>query len=159
MLKPKNIIIFIAAGAILVLIYVFFIKPSPEPTGLVSTSTTSVTGDTTLPEGTSGDTLGTNDFLVVLLNVKNIKLDDSIFSDPAFATLRDSSIILTPDGTEGRPNPFAPIGSDSTVPAGNTNTTNTTNGTTNTATTTPPATGTPPSVTTPSSSMSPTMPN
>lgn len=150
MLKPKNIIIFVAAGAILVLVYVFFIKPSPEPTGLVSTSTDPVTGDMALPDGTSSDTLGTNDFLAVLLNVKNIKLDDSIFSDPAFATLRDSSITLTPDGTEGRPNPFAPIGSDSSIPA--INTTNTTGTTNNTATTTPPPSGTPPSITTPSSS-------
>ena len=52
---------------------------------------------------------------MVLLNVKNIKLDDSIFSDIAFSNLRDSSITLIPDGTEGRPNPFAPIGSDASV--------------------------------------------
>ena len=52
------------------------------------------------------------EFLPILLNIKNLKLDDSIFQDPAFLSLTDSSIILVPDGNEGRPNPFAPIGFD-----------------------------------------------
>lgn len=113
MLKPKNIIIFVIAGVILVLIYIYFIQGSGEQDGLISTS-----GDTSLPiTDTSGeDSLGTKEFLTVLLSVKSIRLDDSIFANPAFSTLRDSSIILTPDGTEGRPNPFAPIGSDVAVP-------------------------------------------
>lgn len=66
------------------------------------------------PAGTdqSGGSAAPDDFLASLLNVQNIKLDESIFSDPAFASLHDSSILLIPDGTEGRPNPFAPIGSD-----------------------------------------------
>lgn len=122
MLKPKNIIIFIAAGAILVLVYVFFIKKSPETSGLVSTSTNPVTPLTTSNDTSSTDALGTKDFLAILLNVKNIKLDDRIFSDIAFTSLRDSSIVLTADGTEGRANPFAPIGADAPtslpVPAG-----------------------------------------
>ncbi len=111
MLKPKNIIIFVAIGAVLVLIYIFFIKPAPEEAGLVSTSTDK-SGITGSPNTSGEDSLGAKNFLSILLNVKNIKLDDSIFSDIAFSTLRDSSIILTPDGTEGRPNPFAPIGID-----------------------------------------------
>ena len=65
-------------------------------------------------------------------------------------TLHDSSILLIPDGTEGRPNPFAPIGSDITasvinsintttetpasenlfIPEGSSTTTNTTGNTT-----------------------------
>lgn len=130
MLKPKNIIIFIGAGAILVLLYVFFIKKSPETTGLVSTSSNPVTALTTSDDTISADAndaLGTKDFLAILLNVKNIKLDDRIFSDIAFTSLRDSSIVLTPDGTEGRANPFAPIGSEGPVssptPAGTPKTT------------------------------------
>lgn len=113
MLKPKNILIFIGIGAVLVLIYIFFIKATPEQAGLVSSTTN---GEPTSTNATTnGDTLGAKNFLSILLNVKNIKLDDSIFSDAAFNTLQDSSIILTPDGTEGRPNPFAPIGTDKTT--------------------------------------------
>ena len=113
--KIKNIIIFTAIAAIFVLIYIFFIKPSPEESNLVLSPS-----DMALPDvsGTSIDInsetapLVAKDFLSLLLNVKNIKLDDAILSDPAFVNLKDSSIMLVPDGNEGRPNPFAPFGSD-----------------------------------------------
>lgn len=108
--KIKNIIIFVGIGVVLILVYVFFIKGDSEEAGLVSSSSPSVPatdGSTPAPAPAI-----TQDFLAVLLNIKSIKLDDSIFSDMAFLNLRDSSILLTPDGNEGRPNPFAPIGSD-----------------------------------------------
>lgn len=122
MSKIKNILIFVAIGIGLILIYIYFIKPAPEQNGLVSITPGGSSGVTTAT--TDGqDSLGTKDFLLVLLSVKNIKLDDTIFSDAAFSTLHDSSIILTPDGTEGRINPFAPIGSDrTTTPVNNPNT-------------------------------------
>ncbi len=116
----KNIIIFTSIAAFLVLVYVFFIKPSPEEDTLVSSSP-----NTTLPnvEGSgienqipNGTTLITKDFLTLLLNVKNIKLDDAIFSDVTFNSLHDSSITLIPDGNEGRPNPFAKFGNDDVPP-------------------------------------------
>ena len=117
MLKPKNIVIFLAIAAVLVLVYVFFVQGETEDTGLVSTGVVDTTNTT---PGVVGDTssVDAKNFLGLLLSVKSIKLDDSIFSDIAFSTLRDSSITLTPDGTEGRPNPFAPIGVDRvTTPA------------------------------------------
>jgi hypothetical protein len=60
------------------------------------------------------DPLLAQDFLDLLLNIQSIKLDNAIFSDNAFINIskHDTSIILTPDGTEGRPNPFAPLGAD-----------------------------------------------
>ena len=115
--KIKNIIIFVVIAAAFILIYIFFIKPSPDQGSLVSspsgTSLPSVNSsgtDTSIPNGTP---MVAKDFLTLLLNVKNIKLDDTIFSDLAFNSLHDSSITLTPDGTEGRPNPFAKFGNDS----------------------------------------------
>jgi hypothetical protein len=123
MSKIKNIIIFIAIAAAFILIYIFFIKPSPEQASLVSTSNTPLPDvnssgtDTNVPNGTS---LVTQDFLTLLLNVQHIKLDDAILSDPAFSNLRDSSIVLVPDGTEGRPNPFAQFSNDSTASVNNT---------------------------------------
>ncbi len=112
--KIKNIIIFLVIIALGVGIYFYMKnKSSPDVPALVSSGGTSAVADT------GGDTATnqTKDFLTLLLSVKDIKLDDSIFKDPAFISLDGShSIILTPDGTEGRPNPFAPIGSDVVTP-------------------------------------------
>ena len=97
-------------GLALILIYIFFLKPAPAQPDLVTSS-----GGTTSPNVTNTAEQTTQigaDFLATLLNVKSITLDDSIFTDPAFANLHDSSIVLIPDQTEGRPNPFLPIGTD-----------------------------------------------
>lgn len=110
----KNIIIFIAIGAALVLGYVFFIRNPADSNSLLVTTTGPA--DTTVPGASSDITVG-QDFLNLLLNVKNIKLDESLFADKAFATLRDSSITLVQEGNEGRANPFAPIGSDTAAAA------------------------------------------
>jgi hypothetical protein len=114
MAKIKNILIFTSIGVILVLIYVFFIKKEPDTATLVSFSPAPIITDTTSVDATNGVA---QEFLTLLLSVTQIKLDDSIFSDPAFLSLHDSSIILVPDGNEGRPNPFAPIGVDVVIPS------------------------------------------
>ncbi|MBI2627462.1 hypothetical protein HYW72_00870 [Candidatus Nomurabacteria bacterium] len=116
--KIRNIIIFIAIGAAFVLIYVFFIKnpPGDDIAPLISSSQTSAISNTNTTTGNVNG-IAAQDFLSLLLSVKNIKLNDTIFSDDAFTSLRDSSITLTPDGNEGRPNPFAPIGADILPPA------------------------------------------
>ena len=119
--KIKNILIFVAIAIVFVLIYVYFIKPDPVGNAtLVSSSTpagiaTSATGATPLTETEINNSQVAKEFLSLLLSVKNIKLNIDIFSDIAFTSLHDSSIILVPDGNEGRPNPFAPIGADAVV--------------------------------------------
>lgn len=108
--KIKNIIIFILIALAFFLIYIFFIKPPTEQAGLVSGGTNALPNiDGSVPgaSASGADPLITKGFLTLFSNVKNIKLDDAIFSDPAFNSLRDSSIILLPDGNEGRANPFA----------------------------------------------------
>jgi hypothetical protein len=119
--KTRNIIIFVSIAVVFVLIYIFFIKSSSSSgSSLVSSPAGSALPDanTGVDSGAadanvaSGTPFIAQDFLTLLLNVKNIKLDDSIFADPAFNSLHDSSITLTPDNTEGRPNPFAQFGSD-----------------------------------------------
>ena len=99
--KMKNIIIGAVILAVLLAGYFFLGSKGKEPNlvsapALVPAASPVISGE----------------FLSLLLNVKNIKLDDSIFSNPAFSSLSDSSITLTPDGTEGRPNPFAPFGAE-----------------------------------------------
>src|SRR3989344_2490379 len=108
MAKTKNIIILAIIAAVLILVYVFFVRTSSDTAALIFSSSGSAVSD--VMEG--GNSSINRDFLTLLLSVKNIKLDDTIFSDEAFSSLRDSSIILTPSGNEGRPNPFAPLGTD-----------------------------------------------
>lgn len=111
--KIKNIIIFVAIAAVFGAVYIFFLKPKPgEDANLVSSPNTQAPVAAGMPVGSGDVSLAAGDFLTLLLNVKNIKLEDAIFADPAFQSLRDSSIILEPDGNEGRPNPFAPLGQD-----------------------------------------------
>src|SRR3989344_2262978 len=98
MSKIKNIIILVAVGGTLILVYVFFIKKSPDPGSLVVSSPLVSTNPDT--NNLDANSIIAGDFLSLLLNVKNIRLNDS-------------SITLTPDGSEGSANPFAPLGSDS----------------------------------------------
>ncbi|MCX6752220.1 MAG: hypothetical protein NTZ87_01835 [Candidatus Nomurabacteria bacterium] len=111
MSKIKNIIIFVSIAVALVLIYIFFIKPSDDtPAALISSGGTPTTSSGVVAADANSKVA--RDFLDSLLNIKNIKLNDTIFSDNAFISLHDSSITLTPDGTEGRVNPFAALGND-----------------------------------------------
>lgn len=105
--KIKNIIILSVIIVAIVLVYIFFIKKTPEENNLVSSPPNVVLSETTTLNQNSSIT---KDLLSVLLSVKSIKLEDSIFSNTAFISLKDSSISLTQTGDEGRTNPFAPIG-------------------------------------------------
>ena len=105
------------------MIYVFFVKRTPDTATLISSTPSSLVSNAATPDKNS---LITKDFLTLLLSVRNIKLNDAIFSDNAFNSLRDSSIMLTPDGNEGRINPFAPLGTDYVVPPANTESPSTT---------------------------------
>ncbi len=46
--------------------------------------------------------------LLVLTNLRSIKLDGAIFADPVFNSLNDFSVVLLPQPA-GRHNPFAPL--------------------------------------------------
>lgn len=122
--KIKNIIIFVVIAAVFILIYVFYIKPTFFGGAPALSTTTPSATDTTGTTATGASVVPDN-FLTLLLSVNNIKLNDAIFSDPAFIGLRDSSITLIPDTTIGRPNPFAPIGSDVVPPPASSTTTTT----------------------------------
>lgn len=55
---------------------------------------------------------GDNELLILLVNLRSITLNESLFNDPAFRNLVDFGQQLVPEPT-GRQNPFAPVGSDS----------------------------------------------
>lgn len=73
----------------------------------------SVEDDLLLVES-SGTTGVDGDLLKALQELRTIKLDLAIFSEPVFRSFQDFGNQLTPQ-TPGRPNPFAPITSSTGV--------------------------------------------
>lgn len=110
--KIKNILIFVVLGGILVAGYVVFMQ-KPKEAALVSNTTPITNTEGATPNSESSQL--NQDFLGLLFSVKSINLDATVLETESFNSLKDSSIILIPDGTEGRPNPFAPIGTDNTL--------------------------------------------
>ena len=115
----KNIIIFLVIAALLSIGYFKFFGGGQDTGNLVSAPLGGNTSGVVVPAG--GQSEIAQNFLSTLLNLKGIKLDASIINDSAFKNLKDSSITLTADGNEGRPNPFAQFGADSIENTGQTN--------------------------------------
>lgn len=79
-------------------VYTIFIsEPFPEEDTLVTTS----------PERSEVEAV-TIDLLTLLLSLKTLEIDTSIFSDDRFKSLIDFSVELVPQPI-GRPNPFLPL--------------------------------------------------
>ncbi len=110
----KNFITFAIIGIVLSAAGYFFFKGSAPVDNLVSavkTTTNNLAMEKSL--ATSEQDAIIKKSLSLLLNAKNITINDSILTEQSFLNLKDSSIVITPEGNEGRPNPFAQIGSDS----------------------------------------------
>lgn len=69
-----------------------------------------VAPDAAAPSGAGNSQKG-REILALLAELKSVRLDESIFSDPMFQSLLDTSVELNPE-PKGRPNPFAPLGKD-----------------------------------------------
>ena len=83
---------------------------------LVSTNTGTAQGIKSSNTTTAGSPVSSGDQIVsILRNVSSIQLNDALFQNPAFATLTDLSIALPAVTTQGRRNPFAPAGTDTTA--------------------------------------------
>lgn len=119
----KNILMLIAIIVIIGVVYfIFFGGKAPVETvttngSLQSSSGAPVTGivQNTPVSSVEASKIG-QEFVNQLLNLQAIKLDDGVFSSLAFQSLEDFTIVLVQPGNEGRPNPFAPFGSDGTTP-------------------------------------------
>lgn len=73
----------------------FALTQQSEPVSLLSTQTVADNG----PDG---------ELVATLLALRAVKLDGTIFTDPAFTSLQDFSTQIVPEPI-GRPNPFAPL--------------------------------------------------
>lgn len=58
---------------------------------------------------TNGNSSVDNELIALLLELKSIRLDETVFTDPAFQSLQDFSQTLVVEPV-GRVNPFAPLG-------------------------------------------------
>jgi len=92
----KNIIIIIAAVLIALIGYGIFIGGESKKE------------ESLLQQAASEDSQGGREILTLLLNLKSLKLDSSIFSKPSFKGLINFGQEL-PVYPQGRDNPFAPI--------------------------------------------------
>lgn len=110
----------IILGVVVVIFVVFIVmngrsQKAPSGTGL----TTQAGGQSVVPGqvGEADEIMNRrSDELVALLrSVSSIELDNSIFSHPSFGRLKSISAPLPVDRNPGRPNPFLPIGHDSTT--------------------------------------------
>jgi hypothetical protein len=114
-MKSKSSIFILAIVALAIIgagLYFFVFKKSNTSTtsaGLVSSKTGTSQGlqNTTADQDTTGSQV-----VAILRNLSVIRLDDSVFRNPAFALLTDISISLPPITNQGRRNPFAPVGTD-----------------------------------------------
>jgi len=59
---------------------------------------------------------GAQDLVNSLLALRAVSLDGTILTNPSFQALRDFSTPITPEPV-GRPNPFAPLGSEASASA------------------------------------------
>ena len=92
----------LGAGLLLWAYFMFFSGGSSGPL-LASSSATAVTPVT-------------QELLVTLSNLRTIRLDETIFSDPVFESLSDFGVVIPPEAI-GRRNPFAPLGAGGGAPA------------------------------------------
>ena len=80
---------------VLAVIYVYFMYFSGSSSAVLTTN--------------AGGSSVSRDLLVQLQNLRTIKLDDSIFQNPAFLSLTDFGVQIPPENI-GRRNPFAAVG-------------------------------------------------
>jgi len=109
------LVVLVVVGALL---YFFVVRDSggsqDQESGLISATTGASQGlqnANTIPASASATG---NRVVEILRNLSVIKLDDSVFQNPAFALLTDISIRLPLPNTQGRRNPFAPAGAVTT---------------------------------------------
>jgi uncharacterized transporter YbjL len=108
--KLKKLLVFVVIIVIVLVAYSMFFKGEDKAPGLQSSAGTSSGAIASSAESAYGQ-----EFLTLLLNLKKISLDDSLVTSNAFLGLQDFTKVLVSQNNQGRPNPFAPIGSDSNL--------------------------------------------
>ena len=105
--KYKNIFIAIVIAVVVFFLYTRFFSSSDNDSNSLLIAGSS--------GGTAQESVVGKEFLTVLLELRSIELDTSLFEDRAFLILKDFSQEVSPQPS-GRPNPFLEIGNDPTPP-------------------------------------------
>lgn len=113
--QHKGIVLIItifAAGAL----WYGMSQSSSEPSSAIVTGGAGETVDATgaIVAGTAADP-ETQKILDILLALRSVKLDGTIFSNTAFMSLKDMTTKIIPEPA-GRPDPFAPLGAGGPLP-------------------------------------------
>jgi hypothetical protein len=107
--KYKNIILIIVIAVVIFFVYTKFFSSSDQQ----SNDLLLVAGS-----GRAVEEVATGrEFLSILLELRSLRLDESIFEDELFLVLKDFSQEVSPQPA-GRPNPFLNIGVDLVVSDG-----------------------------------------
>ncbi len=105
--KYQNVIIVIVVIIIAFVVYTFFFAGKATP----------ILSEQNINQTAPAD----QDLISLLIELKGITLDESIFANAAFVSLQDFSKDLVPEAV-GRPNPFAPLGATPAKPPAQTST-------------------------------------
>lgn len=101
----QNVIVIAVVIIIAFIVYTYFFAGKATP----------ILDEQTVNQAAPAD----QDLISLLLELKGITLDESLFSDSAFTSLQDFSKELVPEAI-GRPNPFAPLGAQAKAPGNQT---------------------------------------
>lgn len=100
-MNKRNIFILIII-ALVIMVAFWYLKGSNSSSSSSLTATQS-----------SSDSADAQYIYSLLQQMSQVKLDDSIFSDPSFENLKDNTVTFSSEPS-GRNNPFAPVGSNGT---------------------------------------------
>ena len=104
----RHKLILVAIAILIAGIAWYAMTPTAETPNVVGTTST-----------TQGVAPADQSIVATLLTLRAVKLDGTIFNDPAFLSLKDFSTEIVPEPV-GRPNPFAPLPSQSKASASST---------------------------------------
>ena len=104
--KYKNILIAVIIAVVVFFLYTRFFRSSE---GDINSLLVASQG------GTVQEIAIGKEFLAILLELRSLSLDDSLFEDRSFLILQDFSQEVSPQPS-GRPNPFLNIGDDPILP-------------------------------------------
>lgn len=109
----KKILIALAVVIALLVVYSLFAQNQGAAGQKSNSSLSSLVGGSALGQVRETDvTLANAEILKILGSIKDIQLDDDIFSNPVFTKLKDNRFIIPKPVRIGRPNPFLPLGFD-----------------------------------------------
>jgi len=98
--KKNQIIVIILVVIVGFVIFTYFKNNSGD-----------TSGSSIVAEQKVAEFAGAREILSLLNRMSNVKLDDSLFNDNSFKSLKDTTVVLVSQPV-GRNNPFAPLGTD-----------------------------------------------